>query len=160
MSSTGSAPSQHYSHRKGASLSSFIKTFFEELRVYFRLFIFIKTLCAYVCVLCNLSFSERKNSHFKKSLLYSRMSQSPRPTWRRRQSLVKGLQCRVNQENHGHVLLASAAYQNLSLCVGVSYSITNKWQDQVISLEKSIELSTTMLITSSPSAMRQTCSSF
>lgn len=66
----------------------------------------------------------------------------------------------VNQENHGRVLLASAAYQSPSLCVDVSYSITNKWQDQVISLEKSMELSTTMLITSSPSAMRQTCSSF
>lgn len=65
-SATDSVPSEPYSHR-GRTFSSFIKTLLEELRIYFRLF--IKILCAHVCVLHNL-FSERRNRHFKKSLLY------------------------------------------------------------------------------------------
>lgn len=155
-SSTDSALSQHHSHRKGLFLSSFIKNFFTEL--YFRLFIFIKVLCAYVCVLCILSFSARRNSHFEKSLLYSRRSPVSKAHLEKTAECSPGaLTLGESRENHihKHVLLTCAVALGpvtVLLCRLRHHEQTARSSDTT---GKKTKPSTAMLITSSPSATRQ-----
>lgn len=69
-------------------------------------------MCAYVCVLYDLSFSERRISHFKKSLRCFRTSWSQGP-WRAwlnpARAAALGRQDQDHDHNHDHVLLAPAA---------------------------------------------------